>query len=76
MARRVGEDPIAALQLPGQSSCAAGQHLPLGGVHVVDTDVQMELLWMPGITPDRWAPGGNALKRQLARTPAPSRRPR
>jgi hypothetical protein len=63
VSRRVGEDPIAALQLSGQSSYAAGQHLPLGRFHIVDGDVLMELLWMPGVAPDRRAPRGNALKR-------------
>jgi hypothetical protein len=72
MADRVGEHPEAGLPLGREPAGAELQHRALGRVHVVDPDVEVQLLRALGVRPARRHPGRRALERELA---APGSRP-
>lgn len=66
VAHRVREDPVAPFPLTWKTSGSQCQNCALRSVGILNADVQMHLLWVLRIGPDRGPPVVGALEGQLS----------
>ena len=65
MAHRICEYPEACLAFGWKSAGTKRKYRPFGGVDVIDSDVEVQLLRMIGVRPAWRRPRGYPLKREL-----------
>jgi hypothetical protein len=68
MAHRIDEHAEARLPCRWDPSRTKRHNRAFGLVDILDTDVEVQLLWMVGVWPARRHPLGRSLERELARS--------